>query len=82
MTMKSTRFFVIEREPAKKILKGYRKSIHFQMEHVQFFNQYKYSDTLLDVSFYNGNRILLEHDYDEFLKDYERTRQTNYLSMN
>ena len=82
MTMKSTRFFVIQRQPEKKILKGYRKEIYFQMEDVQFFNQYKYSDNLIDVSFYNGNRILLEHDYNDFLNQYEKTRQNNYLNLN
>ena len=62
MTMKSTRFFVIERLLSKKLIKGYRKEIYFQVEDVQFFNRYKYSDNLIDVSFYNGNRILIEHN--------------------
>tara|TARA_R110000868_G_scaffold158025_2_gene385708 strand:+ start:1611 stop:1859 length:249 start_codon:yes stop_codon:yes gene_type:complete len=82
MTMKSTRFFIVHRQPEKKILKGYRKEIYFQMEDVQFFNKYKYSDNLIDVSFYNGNRILLEHNFQDFLIQYERTRQSNYLNLN
>ena len=75
-------FFVIERLLSKKLIKGYRKEIYFQVEDVQFFNRYKYSDNLIDVSFYNGNRILIEHNFQDFLIEYERTRQTNYLSMN
>ena len=41
MTMKSTRFFVIERLLSKKLIKGYRKENYFQVEEVQFYNSNK-----------------------------------------
>ena len=82
MTMKSTRFFVIQRQPSKRILKGYRKEIYFQIEDVQYFNLHKYSDNLIEVYFYNGNRILIEHNLQDFLIEYERTRQNNFLNLN
>ena len=82
MTVKTTRFFITKRNVTKGIIEGYRKTIYFQMGDVQYFNCYKYSDGLLDVNFYNGNRILIEHSEQDFLINYEKSRLSNYTNLN
>lgn len=80
MTIKTTRFFVTK--VSNKIVEGMRRDMYFQMGDVQYFSNFKHSDKLLFVTFYNGMQIVIEHDWQDFLICYEKSRISNLAGLN
>ena len=82
MTIKTTRFHNAKILRGGRKFSGYRSTIYFQMGDVQYFNTYHIADGFLEVAFYNGNRILIEHNETDFAIKYEKSRLTNITGMN
>lgn len=85
MTIKTTRFLNAKVDRRKKILIGFRSEVYFQMGDVQYFNTYHLADGFIEVAFYNGNRILIEHNVTDFAIKYEESRpkgDMGFLGLN